>query len=107
MRSRRRLDRSCAVLAALWAVCGMVSGCMVGPNYARPTVEQPDHFKSQADSEAAPAIAKEWWQLYSDPELDRLVATASASNHTLHQAVPHLYQARALPHVAARLLFPT
>src|SRR6267142_2518484 len=86
MRSRRSLDRPRAVLAALWTVCVMAGGCMVGPNYARPAVEQPAQFKSQADSEAAPAIAREWWQLYGDPELDRLIATASASNQTLRQA---------------------
>src|SRR3989441_7359411 len=85
----------------------MAGGCMVGPNYARPAVDQPAHFKSQADSEAAPAIAKEWWQLYSDPELDRLVATASASNQTLRQAVARVDEARALARVAASFLFPT
>jgi len=48
---------------------------MVGPNYARPAVEQPAHFKSQVAGDPAPAIAREWWQLYGDPELDRLVAS--------------------------------
>src|SRR3989475_8807177 len=107
MRSRRGLDRSRAVLAALWAVCGMAGGCMVGPNYQRPGVDQPAHFKSQADGEAAPAIAREWWQLYGDPELDRLIATASASNQTLRQAVARVDEARALARVAASFLFPT
>src|SRR3989449_9465130 len=107
MRSRRGLDRSRAVLAALWAVCIMAGGCMVGPNYARPAVDQPAHFKSQADSEAAPDIAREWWQLYGDPELDRLIATASASNQTLRQAVARVDEARALARVAASFLFPT
>src|SRR5438309_2323279 len=107
MRSRRSLDRFHAVLAALWAVCGMAGGCMVGPNYARPAVEQPAHFKAQADSEAASAIAREWWQLYGDPELDRLIATASASNQTLRQAVARVDEARALARVAGSFLYPT
>src|SRR5256886_16208493 len=107
MRSRRGLDRSRAVLAALWAVCVMAGGCMVGPNYARPAVDQPAHFKSQADSEAAPAIAREGWQLYADPELDRLIATANASNQTLRPAVARGDQTRALARVAASFLFPT
>src|SRR2546427_3160748 len=107
MRSRRSLDRSRAVLAALWAVCIMTGGCMVGPNYARPAVDQPAHFKSQADSEAAPDIAREWWQLYGDPELDRLIATANASNQTLIQAVARVDQARALARVAASFRYPT
>src|SRR3989442_7044194 len=107
MRSRQSLDRPRAVLAALWAVCGMAGGCMVGPNYARPAVEQPAHFKSQADGDPAPAIASEWWQLYGDPELDRLIATANASNQTLRQAVARVDEARALARVAASFLFPT
>ena len=80
---------------------------MVGPNYARPAVEQPANFKSQADSEPAPAIAKEWWRLYGDPELDRLIATATALNQTLRQAVARVDEARALARVAASFLFPT
>src|SRR2546422_927141 len=86
MPARGYLGRPRAVFAGLWAVCIMTGGCMVGPNYARPAVEQPAHFKSQADSEAAPDIAREWWQLYGDPELDRLIPTATASNQTLRPA---------------------
>src|SRR5213594_1272612 len=107
MRCGRSLDRPRAVLVALGAVCVMAGGCMVGPNYARPAVEQPAHFKSQADGEPSPAIAREWWQLYGDPELDRLIATASASNQTLRQAVARVDEARALARVAASFLFPT
>src|SRR2546428_7371415 len=103
MRSRRGLDRSRAVLAALWAVCIMAGGCMVGPNYARPAVDQPAQFKSQADSEAAPDIARERGQLYGDPELDRLIATATASNQTLRQAGAGLDRARAPALLAASL----
>src|SRR5437870_8931910 len=107
MRSRQGLGRPRAILVALLAVGVMAGGCMVGPNYARPAVEQPAHYKSQADSETAPAIAKDWWQLYGDPELDRLIATASASNQTLRQAVARVDEARALARVAASFLFPT
>src|SRR5882762_1160063 len=107
MRARRSLDRPRAVLAALSAVCVVAGGCMVGPNYARPAVEQPAHFKSQADGDPAPLLAREWWQLYGDPELDRLIASASASNQTLRQAVARVDEARALARVAASFLFPT
>ncbi len=31
----------------------VLSGCKVGPNYARPTVEQPSAFKSQAATQPA------------------------------------------------------
>src|SRR2546426_2691575 len=107
MPARGYLGRPRAVFAGLWAVCIMTGGCMVGPNYARPAVEQPAHFKSQADSEAAPDIAREWWQLYGDSELDPLVASATTSNQTLRQAVARVDEARALARVAASFLFPT
>lgn len=80
---------------------------MVGPDYVWPAVEQPARFKSQPASEAAPPIATEWWQLYRDPELNQLIATATASNQALQQAVARVDEARALARVAASFLYPT
>ncbi|WP_246186429.1 efflux transporter outer membrane subunit [Methylacidimicrobium tartarophylax] len=40
-RSRRSALRACL----LWAALGLSSGCMVGPDYKRPTVETPTSFK--------------------------------------------------------------
>ena len=74
-------------LAALSAVSAMGIGCMVGPNYVRPAVEQPLNFKSQAASGEAPLMARDWWRLYGDPDLDQLIASAQASNQTVRQAV--------------------
>ncbi len=107
VRSRVRLGRRSVVLAALSALSVVAAGCMVGPNYARPAVEQPGHFKSQADTAAAPAIPTEWWRLYREPELDQLVAAANASNQSLRQAVARVDQARALARVAGSFLYPT
>jgi multidrug efflux system outer membrane protein len=83
------------------------AGCLLGPNYARPPVEQPDGFKSGAGRAAAPLMSREWWRLYRDPELDRLIAAAATSNQTLRQAVAQVDEARALARVAASFLFPS
>ncbi|PYM37161.1 MAG: RND transporter [Candidatus Rokuibacteriota bacterium] len=107
VRSRGHLGRRSVVLAAFSAVSVIAGGCMVGPNYARPAVEQPGHFKSQADTEAAPAFPTEWWRLYGEPELDQLIAAANASNQSLRQAVARVDQARALARVAGSFLYPT
>jgi multidrug efflux system outer membrane protein len=80
---------------------------MVGPAYKRPPVVQPDGFKSQAGSAPAPPITPEWWRLYADPSLDRLIATATASNQSLQLAVARVDEARALARVAASYLAPT
>jgi multidrug efflux system outer membrane protein len=85
----------------------LLSGCMVGPNYKRPPVVQPEEFKSQAANGDAPLIAPEWWRLYREPELDRLIATANASNQTMKQAVAAVDQARALARVAGSYRYPT
>ena len=80
---------------------------MVGPNYTRPPVTAPDGFKSQAASGDAPLIAPEWWRLYREPELDRLIAMALGSNQTIAQAVAAVDQARALARIARSFLAPT
>jgi multidrug efflux system outer membrane protein len=85
----------------------MAGACMVGPDYVRPSVEQPARFKSQAVSELDPPIPADWWRLYSEPELDRLIATATESNQTLQQAVARVDEARALARVAGSYLYPT
>ena len=101
---------------ALVAVCVQLAGCMVGPNYKRPPVVQPDGFKSSLDSARAdpqptegpaPPIASDWWRLYADPNLDQLIATATASNQNLQFAVARVDEARALARVAASYLAPT
>src|SRR3989454_1569360 len=99
--------RRLRVLVALSTVSVMAEACMVGPDYVRPSVDQPARFKSQAVSEGGPPISEEWWRFYREPELDRLIATANESNQTLRQAVARVDEARALARVAASFLFPT
>ena len=96
-----------SLVTTLSAVSAMGIGCMVGPDYVRPVVEQPLYFNSQAASGEAPLMAREWWRLYGDPVLDQLIASAQASNQTLRQAVARVDQARALALVAVSFLSPT
>ncbi|HEX9421005.1 MAG TPA: efflux transporter outer membrane subunit [Methylomirabilota bacterium] len=106
MRGRRVLRRF-RVLAALSTVSAMAGACMVGPDYVRPPVEQPARFKSEAIGELGPPVPEEWWRLYGEPELDRLITTAVESNQTLRQAVARVDEARALARVAGSFLYPT
>ena len=102
-----RIDVNGARRPACILVSLLLAGCTVGPDYKRPPVIQPDGFKSQAVSADAPLMAPEWWRLYGEPELDRLIATANASNQTLTQAVAAVDQARALARVAGSFRYPT
>ena len=107
MRLQRRPARFTVALATLAGVSVLAAGCMVGPNFTRPEVEQPQGFKSQTDGETGPPVPAEWWQLYRDPELDRLIALAQESNQNIRLAVARVDEARALARVAGSYLFPT
>ena len=102
-----RLARLGIVLGTLATVGILIGGCMVGPNYRRPQVEQPLQFKSDATEGSAPSIQADWWRLYGDADLDQLIATAHTSNQTLQQAVARVDQSRALARVAGSYLYPT
>jgi len=102
---RWRLRSRCGAILAV--ACLPLAGCTVGPPYVRPPVIQPEGFKSPAGGGAAPRIALEWWRLYGDSHLDRLIATATTSNHSLELAVARVDEARALARVAASFLAPT
>ncbi|MCU1384740.1 MAG: hypothetical protein JWL71_3437 [Acidobacteria bacterium] len=94
-------------LVALVALAVTSGGCMVGPKYARPDVEQPPAFKSPMPDGDRAAVPEQWWQLYGNADLDRLIATANSANQTLRQAVARVDQARALARVAASYRYPT
>jgi len=94
-------------LHTLVALTVLLGGCTVGPTYTRPPVVEPGAFKSMAATEEAPRLAPEWWRLYGESELDRLIVTANESNQTLRQAVAAVDQARALARVAGSFRYPT
>ncbi|HYZ48149.1 MAG TPA: TolC family protein, partial [Sphingomonas sp.] len=85
------------LLAAVSALA--LSACAVGPNYVAPTPPAPatGAFLSTAPqaTSAAPAVEGEWWRLYKDPVLDRLVAEALQANTDVRVAVARLERARA------------
>ena len=97
-------------ITALSALSAMGIGCMVGPNYNRPAVEQPLYFKSQAASGEAPLMAREWWRLYDDLQYTEVEGAdhtvgrddrdAQEGAHVGMAARPPAAKARMLVHVA-------
>jgi len=103
----------------------LLAGCVVGPDYARPSVETPYAYKQgglREDSpgtvaarkkgwrEARPADAVErgdWWRIFHDSTLDRLIRLVDVDNQSLRQAVANYRQARALVASAQASLYPT
>jgi NodT family efflux transporter outer membrane factor (OMF) lipoprotein len=87
-----------------------LAGCAVGPNYkppmTPPTAAGP--FVSTAPSSAATqAVPTDWWRLYNDPVLDRLVREALVENDDLKVAAANLANAQAMVSEARAGLFPS
>lgn len=98
--------------AALPAIAAaLLAGCAVGPNYERPAQALPAQYPGGADVAGAAAAATadvpaQWWTLYHQPELDRLVAQALERNRDIEQAVARVEQADALARQAGAALLP-
>ncbi|MBY0297005.1 MAG: efflux transporter outer membrane subunit [Methylobacterium sp.] len=105
-------------------VAGLVpvwlAGCLVGPDYSRPSVETPLAFKEGgAPATAMPgrhwrparprdeADRGDWWRVFRDPGLDRLIRLVDVDNQNLRAAVAAYRQARALVQESRAQLFPT
>lgn len=83
----------------------LISGCAVGPDYHRPSVEVPPNWK-----EATPADHLQkgaWWELFHDPVLNGLEQQAAQSNPDLQAAMARVNQARAVARVSLADLFPS
>jgi NodT family efflux transporter outer membrane factor (OMF) lipoprotein len=111
-------------LLAAMGLAAVTGGCMVGPDYARPSVETPLAFKEggQREDSAAYVASKkgwrpaqpndgaergDWWRVFKDPALDRLVRLVDVDSQTLRQAIAGYRQARALVEQARAALYPT
>ncbi|WP_197427012.1 efflux transporter outer membrane subunit [Noviluteimonas gilva] len=76
-----------ALIAGLAAV--LASGCTLGPDYARPTIDAPATYRFDSpEARAARSLAdvSEWWTGFGDPDLDALVRETLAANHDLRIA---------------------
>ncbi|HTS47152.1 MAG TPA: efflux transporter outer membrane subunit [Bryobacteraceae bacterium] len=107
-------------LAALTGIALASTGCMVGPNYKRPSAPAPPAFKEQPPAnfkEAAAAGWKQsqpgdayfkgrWWEVYQDPALNALEQQVALSNQNVLQAEAQYREAKAAVGVARAALFP-
>jgi NodT family efflux transporter outer membrane factor (OMF) lipoprotein len=88
-----------------------LGGCMVGPDYAKPTVPMTTGYKEAAGwKTATPSdhLPKgRWWKIFNDPDLDALEEEITAANQNLKIAEARLRQARALVRFNRGALFPT
>jgi NodT family efflux transporter outer membrane factor (OMF) lipoprotein len=101
------------------AAAFLLTGCMVGPKYVKPSVPlapdfkeaNPDTYKENANWHMAqPADAAqrgEWWKVFGDAELNTLEPQVAADNQDLKVADARFREARALIRFSHASLFPT
>jgi HAE1 family hydrophobic/amphiphilic exporter-1 len=91
----------CLFTAPLW------SGCAVGPNYKRATIESPASYRSNPDMATNSFADLDWWSVYRDPVLQSLIREAFTNNYDLRIAVARIEQERALAAQARSAFFPS
>ena len=99
----------------------LLSGCTVGPNYHQPTSATAPAFKESAVvpppdlpgggwKQVTPndsAIRPNWWEIYQDPQLNKLEEQVAVSNQTLKASYEQYMQARAAVQFYRSQYFPT
>ncbi len=97
-------------LSAILAL-GLLTACMVGPNYHRPAVQTPTAYRDLSGNPQLRAQADSyadlpWWQVFQDPKLQELIRTALKQNYDLQLATERISAARAQLAVTRSSLFP-
>jgi NodT family efflux transporter outer membrane factor (OMF) lipoprotein len=93
--------------------CLVLSGCVnLSPEYAVPDLGQPlppTYKEEEGWKVAAPADILDrgpWWEIFADPELNRLMDLLNADNQDIAQAAANLRSARTRIQAARAALFP-
>lgn len=107
----RQLNNKWKPLMAALIVSGLLSGCMVGPNYHRPAVQPPTAYRDlsenpQVQAQAASYADLPWWQVFQDLQLQELIRIALKQNYDLQIATERINAARAQLAITRSSLFP-
>src|SRR5262249_2157870 len=88
-------------------VAGLLGGCAVGPDYARPPVAEPPAFRDQATAEAVSLADAPWWAVFQDPILKGLIQESLRTNYDVQIAAARVQEARANLGIARSDLYPS
>jgi NodT family efflux transporter outer membrane factor (OMF) lipoprotein len=96
------------LLLCVFTLAVLLSGCAVGPNYVKPSAQEPQTWIEAEDPKikADPAEFRDWWKVFSDPILDDLIERAYQENLTLRIAGVRILEARAQLGIAVGGLYP-
>src|SRR5262245_26557000 len=99
----------CLRFLLIIALVCFVQGCMLGPDFTTPPAPIADRWLEQGnksvDSTAAPEH-RDWWTVFNDPTLTRLIQLAYQQNLTLRTAGVRVLEARARLGIAIGEFYP-
>src|SRR5450830_1668219 len=106
-----RLLRTPLLSAMALAAAVLISGCAVGPDYVRPTMDLPTAYKEPGPWKVAEPgqidSNHRWWEVYGDSTLNGLVEQANLANQNIRLAAAQYRQAQATAALARASLWPT
>lgn len=92
------------------SACGWFPAVNLAPKYEPPQYVVPDSWHGSSPFvEAKPAdgeLRPDWWKLFDDPVLEKLIEQAMAANPDLHAAAERFIQARDIMMAARSQYFP-
>ncbi len=97
---------------AVLLMAAALTGCSLAPTYKKPVIPVPAAYKGTygpwKQAEPSDRLSRgDWWKIYNDPVLDKLVTKLDAANADLAVAVAHFDQAMAYATEAGSYLYPT
>jgi outer membrane protein, multidrug efflux system len=97
------------LLPIVFIATGLLSGCLMGPKYKRPATNVPPSFRDATqDQTIAYSLGnEEWWQVYQDPVLTKLIHTALAQNYDVRIAATRVLEAQAQLGITRSNQFPS
>ncbi len=94
---------------ALGPIFGVAASCApVGPDFVKPEAESNESWSDDVREEFLfePQDRVEWWNIFEDPVLTRLVATARQNNNNIRLAGLAVLEARAVLGIARGSIYP-
>src|SRR5215468_12504224 len=89
----------------------LFAGCMVGPDYRRPSVPMTAAYKEDQGWKLArprdDIPRGKWWEIFGDPQLNALEEQVAEANQNVKVAEARFRQARAMIAFFRAGLFPT
>jgi len=85
----------------------LLTGCFkVGPDYKRPDIVTPTHWRNTETDTLLKATNSQWWKQLGDPVLNRLITQAVQGNYDLKIAIANVEQYMGLYGSTRANLFP-